>query len=88
MSRPAASSEKFRNLRASLRLWGETLKALARSPGTVAGGILFALIIATSLGFQLFYTKDPLAQDLLARLTPPFWQEGGSLAYPLGTDNL
>ena len=22
------------------------------------------------------------------RLTPPFWQEGGSLAYPLGTDNL
>ena len=88
MSRPAASSERFRHLRASLRLWGETLRALARSPGAVAGGILFALIVATSLCFEVFYIKDPLAQDLLARLTPPFWQEGGSLAYPLGTDNL
>ncbi|TFG42273.1 MAG: hypothetical protein E4H48_04850 [Syntrophobacterales bacterium] len=88
MNRPAASPESFRHLRASLRLWGETLRALARSPGAVAGGVLFALIIATSLCFQVFYTKDPLAQDLLARLTPPFWQEGGSLAYPLGTDNL
>ena len=79
MTQPAAaSSERFRHLRASLRLWGETLRALARSPGAVAGGILFALIIGTSLCFQLFYTKDPLAQDLLARLTPPFWQEGAA----------
>jgi ABC-type dipeptide/oligopeptide/nickel transport system permease subunit len=88
MNQPAASPERFRHLRASFRLWGETLRALARSPGAVAGGVLFTLIIGMSLCFQIFYTKDPLAQDLLARLTPPFWQEGGSLAYPLGTDNL
>jgi peptide/nickel transport system permease protein len=54
----------------------------------VAGGILLALILATSLGFHVVYPADPLAQDLLARLTPPFWEEGGSLAHPLGTDNL
>jgi peptide/nickel transport system permease protein len=80
--------DRFRNLRATLRLWGETLQALSRSPGAVIGGVLFGLIIATSLFFPWVVTQDPLAQDLLARLAPPFWQEGGSLAHPLGTDNL
>src|SRR5512136_1362296 len=84
----SASTERFRNVRASLRLWGETFAVLARSPGGVMGGFLLGLILAVSLFFHLVYTKDPLAQDLLARLTPPFWQAGGSLAHPLGTDNL
>jgi len=87
-ARPDESPERFRNFQASLRLWGETLKALGRSPGGVAGGMLLALILAASLGFHVIYPVDPLAQDLLARLTPPFWEEGGSLAHPLGTDNL
>jgi peptide/nickel transport system permease protein len=88
MSKPGGSIQRFRNLQASLKLWQETLQALSRSPGAVAGGILLALIVSTSLCFHFFYTQDPLAQDLLARLTPPFWEEGGSLAHPLGTDNL
>jgi len=83
-----ASTERFRNVRASLRLWGETLGVLVRSPNGMIGGALLVLILAVSLFFHLFYIKDPLAQDLLARLTPPFWQAGGSLAHPLGTDNL
>jgi peptide/nickel transport system permease protein len=83
-----SGTERFRNLRPALRLWGETLRALGRSPGAVIGGTLFGVIIATSLFFPWVYTLDPLAQDLLARLAPPFWQEGGSLAHPLGTDNL
>lgn len=72
----------------SLRLWGETLRALGRSPGAVIGGALLLAILATSLLFPAFTAADPLAQDLLARLTPPCWQQGGSLAHPLGTDNL
>jgi ABC-type dipeptide/oligopeptide/nickel transport system permease subunit len=80
--------DHFRNLYATLRLWRETLQALGRSPGAIAGGVLFILIMATSIFFPLFYSRDPLAQDLLARLTPPFWQEGGSFTYLLGTDNL
>ena len=84
----SASTERFRNVRASLRLWGETLGVLVRSPNGMIGGALLVLILVVSLFFHLFYIKDPLAQDLLARLTPPFWQAGGSLAHPLGTDNL
>lgn len=72
----------------ALRLWGETLRALGRSPGAVSGGVLLFAIVGTSLAFPWFTDADPLSQDLLARLTPPFWQEGGSLAHPLGTDNL
>ncbi len=71
-----------------LRRGGETLRALARSPGAVIGGVLLLAILGTSLSFPFFTAADPLSQDLLARLTPPFWQEGGSLAHPLGTDNL
>ncbi len=49
---------------------------------------MLAVILLISLSFPFFYPVDPLAQELLARFTPPAWQEGGSLAYPLGTDNL
>jgi ABC-type dipeptide/oligopeptide/nickel transport system permease subunit len=41
-----------------------------------------------SLSFPLFYSVDPLEQDLMARFTPPVWQDGGTWAYPLGADNL
>jgi ABC-type dipeptide/oligopeptide/nickel transport system permease subunit len=82
------SQERCGNLYATLRLWSGTLEAFCRNRGGVIGGVLFVLIIGTSLFFPFFYTRDPLAQDLLARLTPPFWQETGSLTYPLGTDNL
>jgi peptide/nickel transport system permease protein len=31
---------------------------------------------------------DPVHNDLLARLTPPAWMDGGSWTHPLGTDTL
>ena len=31
---------------------------------------------------------DPVRNDLLARLTPPMWLDGGSWRHPLGTDTL
>ncbi len=71
-----------------LRLMGETAREVARRPSALAGGILLALILLTSLTFPLFYDVDPLKMDLLARFSPPAWQEGGSWAHPLGTDNL
>ena len=49
---------------------------------------MIAMVLLVSLSFPLFYSVDPLDQDLLARFTPPAWQTGGSWNYPLGTDNL
>jgi len=55
-------------------------------------GLLGAGILVTMVIFAVFAPwlapHDPFALDLLARLKPPFWNEGGSLTYPLGTDNV
>lgn len=57
-----------------------------------AFGLLGAGILVTMVIFAVFAPwlapHDPFALDLLARLKPPFWSEGGSLTYPLGTDNV
>jgi peptide/nickel transport system permease protein len=47
----------------------------------VAGVVLAALAPALA-------PADPIRNDLLARLAPPMWMEGGSARHPLGTDTL
>jgi peptide/nickel transport system permease protein len=51
------------------------------------GGLLI-LIILSAIFAPLVAPHDPLQQSLRARLDPPFWIEGGSTDYPLGTDRL
>ena len=65
-----------------------TFQEVARRRSALWGGIMLCIIFATSLLFPFFYHVDPLAQDLLARFTPPVWLDGGSMSHPLGTDNL
>lgn len=51
--------------------------------------ILFIILLITSAVFsKQIAPHDPMSQDLMTRLKPPFWMEGGSLEYPLGTDHL
>jgi peptide/nickel transport system permease protein len=47
--------------------------------------VLFVLVLP-ALFADLITTHDPLRGVLADRLTPPFWMEGGSMTYPLGTD--
>ena len=72
----------------SLGLLAETVREVARRRSALVGGFMLLLIFLTCALFSFFYKIDPLAQDLLARFMPPAWQAGGSLAHPLGTDNL
>ncbi len=65
-----------------------TVREVGRRPSALAGGTLLILILLTSAFFPVFYSVDPLAQDLMQRFSPPAWQDGGSLVHPLGTDNL
>jgi peptide/nickel transport system permease protein len=48
----------------------------------VAGSVVLA-IVAPALA-----PSDPVRNDLLERLVPPMWMEGGSGRHPLGTDTL
>lgn len=54
----------------------------------VAGACLIALMIVVAVGAPIIAPFDPLEQDIIARLQPPFWHTGGSLEHPLGTDRV
>jgi len=49
----------------------------------IVGGVLLVAIFA-----PLLAPHDPYAQDLMARMTPPQWMDGGSSMHPFGTDQL
>lgn len=50
-----------------------------------AGIVVCALLMAIFAPYLAPY--DPYAQDLMSRLKPPAWFDGGSLQHLLGTDN-
>jgi dipeptide transport system permease protein len=54
--------------------------------GAVAGlAVIIALFVLAALA-DVIAPHSPILTNNTAFLKPPFWQAGGSLAYPLGTD--
>jgi peptide/nickel transport system permease protein len=49
--------------------------------------LLLAVISGAVLAEQVA-PHEPNKQRLIARFKPPFWAQGGSITYPLGTDNV
>ncbi|MEE1665299.1 ABC transporter permease [Streptomyces sp. WAC07094] len=64
------------------------LRALLRNKLAVLALAVLVLLLAAALFAPLIAPYDPNTQDLLLRLRPPAWQDGGSGAHPLGTDQL
>lgn len=54
----------------------------------VFGILLMAGLVIMALFAPWVATHDPLEQDILERLTPPAFMEGGSIEHLLGTDQL
>ena len=54
--------------------------------GAVFGLWIFGLFVFVALLADWIAPYDPTVQYREHLLQPPFWQEGGSLAFPLGTD--
>jgi len=54
--------------------------------GAVAGLVVIGLVLFCALFAPLIAPHDPNLTNNAVFLKPPFWQEGGSLSYPLGTD--
>jgi peptide/nickel transport system permease protein len=52
------------------------------------GAIILIFIVGVALFAPLLAPHDPYAQDLSLRLVPPVWDESGTWAHPLGTDQL
>jgi peptide/nickel transport system permease protein len=63
-------------------------RRLARHPGFIFGMAVVFFFVVVALLAPAIAGHDPLAQDLARRLLPPFWDERGDWAHPLGTDHL
>jgi peptide/nickel transport system permease protein len=59
-----------------------------RHGGFVIGAGIVGLVIVAALIGPTLVPHDPFAQDLLKRLIPPMWMEGGSAEHVLGTDQV
>ncbi|MEM7169300.1 MAG: ABC transporter permease subunit [Pseudomonadota bacterium] len=58
----------------------------SENKGAVAGLAVVVLIIILAALADVIAPHSPIQQYRDHLLQPPFWQEGGSLAFPLGTD--
>ena len=50
--------------------------------------VILVMLFATAIFADLLPLHDPEIGDPRERLLPPFWQEGGIMKYPLGTDTM
>lgn len=56
--------------------------------GFVLGGAILAVFVLMAFLAPLLTSHDPYAQDLMVRMQPPIWMEGGSWTHPFGADHL
>ncbi len=63
-------------------------KLLVRDRSCIVGLTIFLILIISAAFAPLIAPHDPLQQNLAVAKTPPAWVEGGTLEFPLGTDNL
>jgi peptide/nickel transport system permease protein len=66
--------------------WGRLRRAAARRRAPWIPIAIIAVMVSMALFAPLLAPYSPIDQTLRDKLIPPFWVEGGSLKYILGTD--
>ncbi len=62
--------------------------SFAENRGAVVGFVVMVLLIAVAVLADVVAPHSPIEQFRQNFLTPPAWENGGSIAFPLGTDDL
>ncbi len=70
------------------RRFGLFLRSFAENRGAVTGVVALAVLVTVALLAPLVAPYSPIEQFRANFLTPPSWQAGGSLSFPLGTDDV
>ena len=73
------------NFKEKLSRW---YRFLLTNKGIFFGSLITFIVIFCVVFAPLVTTYDPLKQDITKRLTPPMWQDGGSIEHILGTDSM
>jgi len=63
-------------------------RALSANRGALGGLIVLLVLLVLAILAGVIAPHSPIEQFRNALLQPPFWQDGGSLTYPLGTDDI
>jgi dipeptide transport system permease protein len=58
----------------------------SENKGAVAGLFVIAVVVLSALFADIVAPHGPAEQFRDHFLTPPFWEQGGTMAFPLGTD--
>ncbi|MBY5370716.1 ABC transporter permease subunit [Rhizobium leguminosarum] len=58
----------------------------SRNKGAVIGLVVFTIILVLAVFAPLFAPHEPNEQNRAVLLAVPFWMDGGSASFPLGTD--
>lgn len=58
------------------------------NPTALISIVFLLILIAAAIFSEQLAPHDPMAQNLMVRLRPPVWIEGGTMEHVLGTDNL
>jgi dipeptide transport system permease protein len=64
----------------------EFWSSFSANHGAVAGLVVIIILFVLAAFADVVAPHSPILTDNRVFLKPPFWQAGGSLAYPLGTD--
>ena len=64
------------------------MKRILKKKSAVLGLVIIVTVLLMALLAPYIAPHDPENVELALRLKPPFWLEGGSFEYPLGTDSL
>jgi peptide/nickel transport system permease protein len=63
-------------------------RRLGHAKTGIVGLVMVSLMLAMALFAPFISPRDPLEQDLHARLRPPFWEEKNDPNYKMGTDQV
>lgn len=87
-ARIAAAEVEAAGVRRGAPTLQKTLRRLSKMRVGVASGAIMLAIVLIALLAPLVAPHDPYEGELVNRLKPPAWMDGGSSAYPLGTDQV
>ena len=82
---PAILQEK---LLTSDSAWKRAARRFRRNPATMLGAVLILIVIVAALFPVSWLPHDPYIINIRLRFVPPFWMEGGSTEFLLGTEAL